>query len=400
MPALAKKACSVINSPIRAIVEEIEKSGDNHTIISFGGGASNISPSPELIQFLKHKLDENPQQATAYGSTKGHYTTRSIISNNITQEQGIVIDPAKEIMLTTGSTEALFLTFLALIEPGDEVILTNPTYCYAEPLELLGAKIKQIAVNQENGFQINLTKVNEAVTKKTKLFLLLSPDNPTGRVASKETVKELVALAEKNDFWIISDETYKDIIYDKQHYAPRLFGGKDNVITCCSFSKVACIPGLRIGYLYGPEHFIQVAAALRQYTTMFPSKPAQLVVEKFLENNGAIKHNFITNTVLPEYKLRRHVMNNCLKKYLPQGKYLMPEGAFYFFVDISYYMNAMKIASAKEFSEKLLLQERLVTIPGSFFGANGENYLRLTFVAESEHRIIEGFERFKHFIDY
>ncbi|MBI3032932.1 pyridoxal phosphate-dependent aminotransferase [Candidatus Woesearchaeota archaeon] len=399
MPHLAKKAAQVIVSPIRKIVEEIEKAGDDTSIISFGGGASNIAPPQEVLDYLKNQLDRNPQQATAYGSTKGHYKTRKIITNYILKNEGINVNPSTEIMITTGSTEAIFLAFLALIEQGDEVILADPTYCYAEPLGLLGGIIKTIPVVLEDGFQINISGVKKNLTKKTKLLLLLSPDNPTGRVASREIVQELVLLAEKHDFWLLSDETYKDIIYDKTHYAPRVFGGKNHVITCCSFSKTACIPGLRIGYMYGPENFIQVAAALRQYTTMFPSKPAQLIVEKFLENNSAIKHSFVMNNILPEYKRRRQIMDTCLKKYLPQAKYIVPEGAFYFFVNISSYLNKKKVTSVKEFSEKLLLEEKLVTIPGSFFGKQGENYLRLTFAAETESRIKEGFERFSKFVE-
>ncbi len=406
MASLAKKATQILESPIRKIVEEIEKAGNDASIISFGGGASNIAPPKELLEYLNQEFDTNPQQATAYGSTKGSYTTRKIITDYIKTNEHVVVNPATEIMITTGSTEAIFLAFLAVIEPGDEVILTDPTYCYAEPLMLLGATVRKIAVQLDNGFQFLINDVKKNITKKTKLLLLLSPDNPTGRIAKKEIVEQLVILAQEHDFWLLSDETYKDIIYEGEHCSPSIFvnresehKGNNNIITCCSFSKSACIPGLRVGYMFGSEQFIQVASALRQYTTMFPSKPSQLLIEKFLENNGKIKDQFIKTVLLPEYKQRKNIMNQCLKKYLPNVNYILPEGGFYFFVDVCHYMKKKKIACVKEFSEKLLLHEKVVTIPGSFFGSNGENYLRLTFVAEPEQRIEEGFQRFKRFVN-
>src|SRR3989338_2331611 len=197
MPKVSSKASKIIESPIREIIAKIEKAGDDPSIISLGGGASNIHPPAELITFLKEKLEENPQKIAAYGSTKGHPNIRKAISEYIYQEQNIKIDPSSELMLTTGSTEGIFLAMEALIEQNDEVILADPTYCYAEPLTLLGAAIIPIKVELEKNFQLDITKIKNAITNKTKLIILLSPDNPTGRMITKEIIEQIILLAKK-----------------------------------------------------------------------------------------------------------------------------------------------------------------------------------------------------------
>ena len=404
MPKVSSKASKIIESPIREIIAKIEKAGDDPSIISLGGGASNINPPAELITFLKEKLEENPQKIAAYGSTKGHPNIRKAISEYIYQEQNIKIDPSSELMLTTGSTEGIFLAMEALIEQNDEVILADPTYCYAEPLTLLGATIIPIKVELEKNFQLDITKIKNAITNKTKLIILLSPDNPTGRMITKEIIEQIILLAKKHDFWIISDETYQDLTYSKKHYSVRVLAeqldAKNNIITCCSFSKSLCIPGLRIGYIYGPKSVIEITSVLRQYTTMFPSQPSQLLAKRIVNNNAEIKKEFIRKILLPEYKKRRESMDKCLKEFLPKGKYNLPDGAFYFFVDFSYYINKKEFKTSKEFCEKLFEEEQVVVIPGSFFGKESKNFIRLTFAAENGDRIKEGIERISRFVNH
>ncbi len=395
----AERTKYVVESPIRKIATLLEKSSADKDIISFGGGAPSLAPPVEIVDFLIENLKKEPQKTVAYGSTRGMPVVLGLIAELLKREEGVTIDPDKEITITDGGSEGIFLTLMAAVNPGDEVIVADPTYiAYREPVRVMGGRVVDLPVKWQDDFQMKPGDVAEKITKKTTAIVMLSPDNPTGRVMEKENVKGIVDLAVDHDLLLITDDVYKDIFFKGSFSNSRKFGGEDNTVTCCSFSKSGSIPGMRIGYEYGPESIIYKIYELKQYASLCPSKPAQICVQKLLENKARIKNEYIRKAVLPTYVRRRDVMADCFKRYLPEIGFSLPQGAFYFFVDMLPYMKRLGIKDDEVLSNRLFEEKKIALIPGKYFGPSGRNHLRFTFVSEKEERIREGFERIADFV--
>jgi len=384
-------------SPVRKLSEMLERCAEKHKIISFGGGAPSLAPPKEVLDFLCDEFKKEPHAASSYGSTRGMPRVRELIAELLKREERVTIDPEKEICLTEGGTEALFIAFRTLFKPGDQIVLSDPTYlAYYPQLNFLNVGITHVPAYVQEDFQIDLDMLNESIGEKNKAVLLLSPDNPTGRLLEKEIVKGVVELCEDKRLWLITDDIYKDMLYEGKFYNSRVFGGYDYTVTCCSFSKSASMPGFRLGYVYGPAQFIDKVTAIKSYISLCPSRPAQLCVEKYLEKKGKVKKKYLSKIVVPTYKKRRDKMTDMFEKYLPKAEISVPKGAFYFFPDMSRYFKKM---DEETFSNKLFEDKKVVVIPGKYFGEQGKDHLRFTFVSEPEDRIEEGFHRMNQFIE-
>jgi aspartate aminotransferase len=300
-------------------------------------------------------------------------------------------DPLREIIVTTGATESIFCSLMCLVDPGDEVIISDPTYLgYREMIELAQGRVRTMPVQAEKGYQPTDEQLKQVVSKRTKAMILLSPDNPTGRIIEKSFVETLVDLAEDYDFWIISDDIYKHIIYDGQHvWVSRYPGARERTVTVCSFSKEAGIPGLRLGYTLAPTRVIDSIEKMQQYSTLAPESIGQFALVKFLNDN--MKEQYIKDSIAA-YGKKRDFMGRMTRKHLPQAKTIAPAGAYYYFVDLRPYLT--KLHQTEElFAEKLLSEDGVAVIPGGFFGENGRGHVRMTFVTEPEERIELGIER-------
>ncbi len=383
MLGISKRAERYEGSPIRRISSMLEKAGNDKSIISFGGGAPSLAPPKEVIDYVVEKLKAEPQHSTAYTSTPGPTHTRELISEDLKREEGVNI-PAEEIILTIGGTEALYVAFQTLINPGDEVLTTDPAYLgYNEPIKLAGGVKKTIPIYWKENFQIKEERLKEAITSKTKAMILISPDNPTGAVQEEKNLKAIVEICEDKGIWLITDDIYKHIVFEGKFINTRKFGGYENTISLGSFSKSASIPGVRIGYAYGPKEVIKKISELKQATSLTAPKLATLFIDKFLENNAEVKKKYLSEIVVPTYKERRDYMGEMLKKYTDL-EFATPQGAFYYFIDIS--------REDEKFSDELL-KENIVVIPGKYFGEKGKNHIRLTFVSETKERIEKGIKK-------
>ena len=377
---ISNRAKRYRGSPIRRIASMIEKAGEDKNIISFGGGAPSLAPPKEVINYVKQQLTRYPQKSTAYCSTAGPIKVRELISNDLKKQEKINITP-EEITLTIGGTEALYVALQTLINPGEEVITTDPAYLgYNEPIKLAGGKQKRIPIYWHEDFQIKEERLKEAITKKTKAMVLISPDNPTGATQKPKNLKAIVEICEDNKIWLITDDIYKNIVFEEKFTNSRKYGGYENTISLNSFSKTASIPGARIGYAYGPEKIIKKISELKQATSLTPSKLSTLFIEKLLENNSKIKKEYLKKIVIPTYKKRRNAMHKELNRI--GIKHSKPKGAFYFFININ--------REDEKFANKLLKEKDLVVIPGKYFGNNGKKHVRLTFVSEPVERIKKG----------
>ncbi len=397
MPRLATRTQTIVSSPIRriaALLDEARRKGD---IISFGGGAPSLPPPQEVVEYLAEALKRYPQKTVAYGSTRGMIELRELIAQDLKKYWGVSYDPHEEIIIVNGGTEGIYLALGAILEPGDEVILIDPTYVgYSEPIRLFGGRVRYVPVRVEEGYQPKIEDVKKVVSPLTKAFILLSPDNPTGRIVTEEFVSDLVKLAREHDFWIIFDAVYKHITYGRQTpWVDAYPGARERTITIHSFSKEASIPGFRLGYVTGPPEVIEAMEKIKQYVSLAPDTPGQIAMIKFYENG--IKERYLNEVVIPTYKKRRDFMYKAIQEYLPEAKTTLPEGAFYFFVDLRPYLEAMG-RDDEEFANRLLYRKSVVVIPGKYFGEMGRGHVRMTFVSESEERIEEGLKRMNAFI--
>jgi len=375
-------------SPIRRVAALLAEARKQRDIISFGGGAPSLPPPQEVLDEMIRALREEPKAACGYVGTRGLLELRRLVSNDFARQEGTKYDPEKEMVITDGATEGVFALYMSLLGKGDEVILTDPTYLgFREAAALTGARVVSLPVNVEEGYQPDVEKLKALITRETKLFVLLSPDNPTGRVVKDDFVKALVDLSVDHNFWILYDATYRDILFEGTYLKIcSLPGGYDHVAVTGSFSKEAAIPGLRLGYVMSPPAVAEAVEKIKQYTSLAPNTLSQMAMIKFFSDD--VKQRYL-RTALPTYKARRDFMSKCIREYLPEAKLSVPHGAFYFFVDMKHYLEDMK-RDDKDFCNRLLERKSVVLVPGSYFGANAANHARVTFVSEPEDRIEAG----------
>ncbi|MBI1973591.1 pyridoxal phosphate-dependent aminotransferase [Candidatus Micrarchaeota archaeon] len=394
MPELSERAKNYTASPVRKIAGMLEKSGFDKSIISFGGGSPSVPPPREVLEYACQKLAENPHLATTYGSTEGLPTVRELIAEDLRSTENLKVE-ADDIIITAGSTEGLFSAVFALVNPGDEVIFPDPGYFYGETIKLAGAKPARVPVNWKEDFQILPQRLESAITKKTKAVILTSPDNPTGAVQSKENVHAAIDICEDRDIWLITDEAYKDFVYREEYESPRHMSGSPNIVSCCSYSKSISIPGLRIGYAYGDREVINKLNQVKQSTTLIAPRFAQFFVEKFLADHGKVKKKFVAEA-REFYKSKMEVMSSALNE--SGFEFSKPRGGFFFFLDLHDRLKTLRMDD-ETFCYRLMEKEKLALVPGRFYGKNGEQHVRLTFVSETPERIREGVKRLSSFIN-
>ncbi len=346
---------------------------------------------------MADRLKTDPANSVCYMGTRGIPDLLQLISLDLKKYGKIDVDPKREILVTVGGTEGILLSLMVTTNPGDEVIIADPTYLgYAEAIKIVGAKPVQLPVNVDEGFQPDVEKLKGLITKRTKAFILLSPDNPTGRVVKREVAKAVVDLAVDHNFWVYSDDVYKHIIYEGEHtWLSTLSGARDNVITMCSFSKEAAVPGLRTGYMFGPAQVIEAAEKIKQYISLCPDTLVQYGMMRFL--SGDVKERYIKYAV-PIYKSRRDAMLKSIKEYLPKAQTVKPLGAFYIFANMREYIAPLGVRD-EEFVMDILQKKDVAIIPGEHFGKHGQKHCRFTFVSEPVERIEIGVSRVAQYLE-
>ena len=296
--------------------------------------------------------------------------------------------PEHEILVTTGSSEALDLALRAIINPGDEVIIPNPCYvAYPADIILAGGVPILVPTNEENNFVIRATDIKARITKQTKAILIGYPANPTGAVMPKKEADAIAELAKKYDLLVISDELYARLVYGVEHICfPSLSGMKERTILISGSSKSHAMTGWRIGYVAAQHRFIQALTKIHQYTMLCAPTMAQMAAIEALRNGESEVEKMVQ-----EYNRRRRFMVKRLNEIgLPCFE---PKGAFYAFPSI-------KAAgmNSEEFAQKLLSEEKVAVIPGTAFGPYGEGFVRCCY-ATSLSSIEEALRRMDTFIN-
>ncbi len=353
-------------------------------VISLGIGEPDFITPHEIVEAGIRSLRDGH---TGYTSNSGLFELREALSDYLARRYGVQYDPEREILITVGVSEALHLTATALLNPGDEVIIPEPCFVsYAPTVALAGGRPVHVPTRAEDAFQVDAEQVARAVTPRTKAVLIGYPNNPTGAVMSRERLAELVALAETHNLLIWSDEIYDRLVYGVEHVCvPTLPGARERTILLGGFSKDFAMTGWRLGYACGPAPLIAGLRKVHQYIVMSAPTTAQYAALEALKvADEVVEHMRLA------YDRRRQVIVRGLNEIgLPTFE---PRGAFYVFPNIE-----STGLSSEEFSERLLLEERVAVIPGSVFGPSGEGFVRCSY-ATSLTELEEALDRIERFV--
>ncbi|MFB6470022.1 MAG: pyridoxal phosphate-dependent aminotransferase [Vulcanisaeta sp. AZ3] len=374
---------------IDAIRERLRR--ENKDIINLSAGQPGIQPPIEIRSILaKQLLEERGMELYGYTPSQGIIDLREAISEDLKRLGGIDVSP-DDIVIVTGGQEGMFATFMTILNPGDEVILLDPTYFgYKSIIEYFGGKVRRLHLNIEDGFKIDIEKLKELITNKTKALVIVSPDNPTGNIIDKDTAKAMADLAKDKDFWIVSDEAYRTLIYEGEHTYMYKYA-LDHVISINTFSKDPGIPGWRLGFLYGPGEAVPKLKLAAEEMTYCPPVVAQRFVMTYLRSEVRMRH---LKYVIEEYRARRDAAVNALKEYLPEARFRIPKGSMFIFVDLSRYID-----DSEKFAEMLLERFGVTVIPGTYFSEIYRGAIRVSFVVESIDRIREGIRRIREAVN-
>ncbi|RJS89871.1 pyridoxal phosphate-dependent aminotransferase [Candidatus Bathyarchaeota archaeon] len=356
-------------------------------LISLTAGEPDFKTPEHIIEVAKRALDEG---FTHYTPTGGIPELLEAIAEKLSRENGVDYDPEREIMCVPGTQEAVFITLFSTIDPGDEVILTDPTYlAYASVVMLCGGKPVSVPVTEEEGFRIDVEELEKKITDKTKLLILNTPNNPTGAVYTRSTLEAIADVAQRHDLLVISDEIYEKIIYDGAEHVSfaSLPNMKERTITINGFSKAYAMTGWRIGYVAAPSQLIEKMMAANGYIIVCPNSIAQRAAHAALTGPQDCVEEMVK-----EFDRRRKVIVQGINEI--EGIHcFLPKGAFYAWVNIK-----ETGLSSFELTFKLFQEAKVGVLPGSAFGAQGEGYLRISYAASMDS-IERALERIKPVIE-
>lgn len=324
---------------------------------------------------------------THYTPTPGIPELRKAIAERTMQDFNVEVD-WRNVSVTVGAKEAIFVSLATVVEEGDEVIYPNPGYpAYEAGIRFFGGIPKPVMLKEENEFRMTSDEVNSLVSDKTKAIIINSPENPTGSVLSKEDIKGIVEIAKSKGIYIISDEIYKYIIYDDlRHYSPIQFDDDmQNTILIDGFSKSYAMTGWRLGYVITPNHLTQPLQKILNLVTSCPSSFSQIAALEALRGGlSSVKK------MVEQYAARREVLVEEISK-MEDVSMVKPKGAFYGFINVKDIIKKTNLDSSK-LASVLLENYGVAVLHGTAMGSNGEGYLRISY-ANSIENIREGIKR-------
>ena len=329
------------------------------------------------------------QGKTYYTANAGLEELRRAIAGYTKRKIGVEYDPTAEVFVTVGGSEAIDGALRVILDPGDEVIYTEPCYVSYMPCIALADGVPvSIKLKNENRFKLTPEELEAAITPKTKAVLLSFPSNPTGAVMTKEDLERIAPIIEKHDLLVISDEIYSELTYNGLEHVSiaSLPGMRDRTVVINGFSKAFAMTGWRLGYAVGPEDIIRQMIKVHQFAIMCaPTVSQYAAVEAMNNGDEDVEH------MRESYDQRRRYLLNELKKMgLPCFE---PEGAFYIFPDIREFG-----MTSEEFATELLRSEKLAVVPGDAFGESGEGFIRISY-AYSLKELREAIRRLGAFVE-
>ncbi len=378
---LSRRVAALPPSGIRRFFDIIATMPD---VISLGIGEPDfVTPEP----ILKAGIRALQAGETGYTSNAGRLDLREALARHLEDLYQVSYDPASELVITVGVSEALYLAMTALLDPGDEVLIPTPCFvAYQAEVSLAGGVPVEIPSRLEENFQLRPEILEAAITPRTKAILIGYPNNPTGAVASREVLLKVARIAEAHDLIVASDEIYDQLVYGVKHVCfAALPGMKDRTILLGGFSKDYAMTGWRIGYAAAPADLLKGLLRVHQYTIMSAPTMAQLAARTALEEGGP--H---VEQMRQEYDRRRRLIVSGFNEIgLPTFE---PRGAFYAFPQVGHLG-----LDDESFAQQLLKERRVAVVPGSAFGAGGAGFVRCSYATAYE-QIEQALERIARFI--
>ena len=326
---------------------------------------------------------------TRYTSNAGLKELRAEIARYLDRRMGLKYDPAKEVLVTVGGSEAIDMCIRALVQSGDEVIIPEPCFVCDEPITTLSGGVPvHVACRQEDEFRLRADALKAAITPKTKLLIMPFPNNPTGAVMEREDLEAIAEVLRGTNIMVLSDEIYAELNYGLQNHVSiaALPGMAERTVVVNGFSKTYAMTGWRLGYACGPAPIIKIMTKIHQSAIMSAPTTSQYAAITALKDcDGEIER------MRNEYNMRRRLV---VKSFNDMGlSCFEPRGAFYAFPCIK--SSGM---SSEEFCTKLLEQKHVAIIPGNAFGASGEGYARVSYAYSVEH-LMEAIRRIREFLN-
>jgi len=370
--SLDRLSSRVINLKPSGIRKFFDIAATMKDVISLGIGEPDFTTPPPIIEAGIAALKRGE---THYTSNHGLISLREAVSQNLNTLYGVTYNPASEIVMTVGVSEALYLVFTALLNPGDEVIIPTPCFVsYQAEVLLAGGVPVEVPTFMEDNFEPDPDRIEAAITPKTKAIFIGYPSNPTGAVASREILQKIADIAIKHDVMVVSDEIYDRLTYDFEHVCfSSLPGMWDRTILLGGFSKAYAMTGWRIGYIAAPQEFTNLMVRIHQYSIMSAPTISQYAALEALR----VGEPYVQE-MRSEYDRRRRMV---VKELNAMGLTTFePRGAFYAFPNIQ-----SSGLDDESFCERLLIEGRVAVVPGRSFGDSGIGFVRVSYAASYEN---------------
>lgn len=378
---ISKKITTIKPSGIRKF---FDVANEMEGAISLGVGEPDFNTPWHIREEGIYSLERGK---THYTSNAGLKELKIEICKYLKRRYSLEYDFNSEVLVTVGGSEAIDVALRAMLDPGDEVILPQPSYVSYEPCIVLADGVPVILeLKEENEFKLTKEGLLDAITEKTKILIMPFPNNPTGAIMTYEDLKEIVDIIIENDIYVISDEIYSELTYDGNHFSIAAFPGmKERTIMINGFSKSYAMTGWRLGYACGPKNILEQMIKIHQFAIMCaPTTSQHAAVEALKKCDGVVTEMRET------YNQRRQFLMHRFKEMdIPCFE---PFGAFYVFPNISKFG-----MTSEEFAMELLNKEKVAVVPGTAFGDCGEGFLRISYAYSIENLKV-ALDKIEHFI--
>ena len=378
---LAKIMTDIKPSGIRKFFDIVSEMKD---AISLGVGEPDFDTPWHIRDEGIYSLEKG---RTFYTSNSGLKDLKQEICNYIKRSQNVDYNADTDVLVTVGGSEAIDIGFRAMINPGDEVLIPQPSYVSYEPCAILaGAKPVIIDLKPENEFRLTAEELENSITDKTKILVLPFPNNPTGSIMEYEDLEKIAKVIIEKDIFVMSDEIYSELTYKDKHVSiVSIPGMKERTLLINGFSKAYAMTGWRLGYACGPKEIIKQMIKIHQYAIMCAPTTSQYAAIEALKNGDNDVKEMRT-----AYNQRRRFLINAFREMGLEC--FEPYGAFYVFPCIKEFG-----MTSEEFATRFLREEKVATVPGTAFGDSGEGFLRISYAYSLETLKI-AMERLKNFV--
>lgn len=379
---LSDKIVTIKPSGIRKFFDIVSEMDD---AISLGVGEPDFDTPWHIRDEGIYSLEKG---RTFYTSNAGLKELKIEICRYLNRRHGLEYDYRNQVIVTVGGSEAIDIALRAMINPGDEVLIPQPSYVSYEPCAVLADAVPVIInLKAENEFRLTAQELRDAVTDKTKVLILPFPNNPTGAIMERKDLEEIAEVIREKDLFVISDEIYSELTYKEEHVSiAQILGMQERTILINGFSKAYAMTGWRLGYACGPEEIITQMIKIHQFAIMCAPTTSQYAAVEALKNgDGDVKE------MRDEYNQRRRYLMHAFKEMgLPCFE---PYGAFYVFPCIAEFG-----MTSDEFATRFLHEEKVAVVPGTAFGDCGEGFIRISYAYSLENLKV-AIGRLAHFVE-